>query len=171
MLPFKEGGGLPVVRDGGSVMTHTTGSVSTQSIAIKYVMASKPYRNTWYLKQVMAGLPYIHEIFDFKFFSWISVLQAPKYSIGAFLNFFKNLQRYSRITVYHRCQRHRWYAVQRCQRHRWKFYRRCRWYRWTIYISPGVVDTVQKKTKKPKIYRRCQRHRQKIVHRCQRHRW
>jgi hypothetical protein len=27
---------------------------------------------------------------------------------------------------------------------------------------PGVVDTVQKKTKKPKIYRRCQRHRQKM---------
>jgi hypothetical protein len=25
-----------------------------------------------------------HEIFDFKFFSWISVPQAPKYSIGAF---------------------------------------------------------------------------------------
>ncbi len=30
-----------------------------------------------------------HEIFDFKFFSWISVPQAPKYSIGAFLNFLK----------------------------------------------------------------------------------
>ncbi len=36
---------------------------------------------------------------------------------------------------------------------------------------PGVIDTVKKKPKKPKIYRRCQRHRQKIVHRCQRHRW
>ncbi len=36
---------------------------------------------------------------------------------------------------------------------------------------PGVVDTVQKKTKKPKIYCRCQRHRRKIVHWCQRHRW
>jgi hypothetical protein len=32
---------------------------------------------------------------------------------------------------------------------------------------PFVIDTVQKKTKKPKIYRRCQRHRRKIVHRCQ----
>jgi len=30
-----------------------------------------------------------HEIFDFRFFSWISVPQAPKYSIGAILNFFK----------------------------------------------------------------------------------
>ncbi len=29
-----------------------------------------------------------HEIFDLSFFSWISVPQAPKYSIGAVLNFF-----------------------------------------------------------------------------------
>ncbi len=43
----------------GSVMTHTAGSVTTQSIAFKYVMASEPYRKTWYLKQVMASLPYI----------------------------------------------------------------------------------------------------------------
>ncbi len=31
-----------------------------------------------------------HKIFDFRFFSWISVSQAPKYSIGLVLNFFKN---------------------------------------------------------------------------------
>jgi hypothetical protein len=43
----------------GSVMTHTAGSVTTKSIAFKYVMAFEPYRNTWYLNQVMAGLPYI----------------------------------------------------------------------------------------------------------------
>ncbi len=43
----------------GSPMTHSAGSVTTQSIAFKYVMASEPYRYTWYLKQVMAGLPYI----------------------------------------------------------------------------------------------------------------
>ncbi len=59
MLPYKVGGGLPVVGGWGSVVTHTAGSVTTQSIAFKYVMAFKPYRNTWYLKQVMAGLPYI----------------------------------------------------------------------------------------------------------------
>jgi hypothetical protein len=58
MLPYKVGGG-PVVGGGGSVMTHTAGSVTTQRIAFKYVMASEPYRNPWYLKQVMAGLPYI----------------------------------------------------------------------------------------------------------------
>jgi len=59
MLPYREGGGLPVVRGGGSLMTHSAGSVTTQKKALKYVMASEPYRNTWYLKQVMAGLPYI----------------------------------------------------------------------------------------------------------------
>ncbi len=59
MLPYKAGEGLPVMGGGGSVMTHTAGSVTTQSIAFKYVMAFEPYRNTWYLKQVMARLPYI----------------------------------------------------------------------------------------------------------------
>ena len=48
---------------GGSVVTHTAGSVTNQSIAFKYVMAFKPYRTTWYLKQVMAGLPYIQIYF------------------------------------------------------------------------------------------------------------
>ncbi len=40
-------------------MTHSAGFVTTQSVALKYVMASEPYKYTWYLKQVMAGLPYI----------------------------------------------------------------------------------------------------------------
>ncbi len=53
------GGGLPVVGGGDSLMTHSAGSVTTQSIALKYVMASEPYRYTWYLKQVMADLPYL----------------------------------------------------------------------------------------------------------------
>ncbi len=43
---IQSGGGLPVVRGGGSVMTHTAVSVTTQSIAFKYAMASEPYRNT-----------------------------------------------------------------------------------------------------------------------------
>ncbi len=59
------GGGLPAVGGGGSLMTHSAGSVTTQSIALKYVMASEPYKCTWYLKQVMAGLPYI-KIYFFK---------------------------------------------------------------------------------------------------------
>ncbi len=47
--------------------------LSTQSIAFKYVIASEPYRNTWYLKQAMADLPYINpastENFFFEFWS------------------------------------------------------------------------------------------------------
>ncbi len=41
-----EGGGQLVVGGGGSPMTHCAGSVTTQSIAFKYVMASEPYRYT-----------------------------------------------------------------------------------------------------------------------------
>jgi hypothetical protein len=43
---YKVGGGLPLVGGGGSVMTYTAGSGTTQSIAFKYVMAFEPYRNT-----------------------------------------------------------------------------------------------------------------------------
>ncbi len=53
------GGGLPVVGVGGSLMNHGTGYVTSPSTALKYVMASEPDRYTWYLKQVMASLPYI----------------------------------------------------------------------------------------------------------------
>ncbi len=55
----------------------------------------------WFLKGVW------HEIFDFRFFLWISVPQAPKYSIGAVLNFFENSRRYSRMNIYRRCRWHR----------------------------------------------------------------
>jgi hypothetical protein len=43
---IQSGGRWPVVGGGGCVMTHTAGSVTTQNIAFKYVMASEPYRNT-----------------------------------------------------------------------------------------------------------------------------
>ncbi len=46
MLPYREGVGLPVVGGGGSLMTHSAGSVTTQRKAFKYVMASEPYRYT-----------------------------------------------------------------------------------------------------------------------------
>ncbi len=39
-----------------------------------------------------------HEIFGFRFFSWISVPQAPKYSIGAILNFFGDIRELMFIT-------------------------------------------------------------------------
>ncbi len=35
-----------VVEGGGSLMAHSAGSVTTQMIAFKYVMASEPYRYT-----------------------------------------------------------------------------------------------------------------------------
>jgi hypothetical protein len=53
-----EGGGLPVGGVGVSLITHRAGSVTTQSIAFKYVMAPEPYTGTP-VKQVMASLPYI----------------------------------------------------------------------------------------------------------------
>jgi hypothetical protein len=43
---IQRGGGLPVVGGGNSQMTHSAGSITTQSIALKYVMASVPYRYT-----------------------------------------------------------------------------------------------------------------------------
>ncbi len=42
---------------------NSAGSVTTHRIAFKYVMASEPYRYTWYLKQDMASLPYIKVYF------------------------------------------------------------------------------------------------------------
>jgi hypothetical protein len=42
MLLNREGG-----RDGGSLVTNSAGSVTTQSIAFKYTMASEPYMNAW----------------------------------------------------------------------------------------------------------------------------
>ncbi len=59
MLPYKVGEGCLLWGVGGCFMTHWAGSVTTQSIAFTYVMASEPYRYTWYLKQVMVSLPCI----------------------------------------------------------------------------------------------------------------
>ncbi len=41
-VAIQSGGGLPVVRGGVSGISNTAGSVTTQSIASKYVMASEP---------------------------------------------------------------------------------------------------------------------------------
>jgi hypothetical protein len=64
MLPYR-GWGEGCLQDGGgdSLMAHSAGSVTTQSIAFKYVMASEPYRYTRYLKQVMAGFPFVKVLF------------------------------------------------------------------------------------------------------------
>jgi hypothetical protein len=53
------GGGLPVVGGGGSLITNSAGSVTTQSIAFKYVMTSEPYRYTGYLQDGLACLPFM----------------------------------------------------------------------------------------------------------------
>jgi hypothetical protein len=50
---------------GSSLLSHNAGSATTQSKAFIYMMASEPYRYTWYLKQFLAGLPYI-KIYFFK---------------------------------------------------------------------------------------------------------
>ncbi len=48
-----------------------------------------------------------HEIFCFRFFSWITFPQAPDNNIRIISNFFENSRRYSQVKVHHRCQRHR----------------------------------------------------------------
>ena len=58
-----------------------------------------------------------HEIFCFRFFSWIIFPQAPKNSMRFISNFFKNSLRYSQVEVLHRYQRHRRQICHRYQRH------------------------------------------------------
>jgi hypothetical protein len=65
MLPYRKGEDCLYGGAGGSLMTHSAGSVTNQSTAFKYVMASEPYRYTRYLKQVMTSLPYV-KIYFFK---------------------------------------------------------------------------------------------------------
>ncbi len=48
MLPYREGGGLPVMGGGVSLMTHSTGSVTTHSKTFKYMIVCEPYRYTLY---------------------------------------------------------------------------------------------------------------------------
>ncbi len=70
-----------------------------------------------------------HEIFCFRFFSWITFPQAPDNNIRFISIFFDNSRRYSQVKVHHRCQRHRWQIChRRCQLHRWQ-------------IAAGINDT------------------------------
>ena len=48
-----------------------------------------------------------HEIFCFRFFSWITFPQAPDNNLRIISNFFENSRRYSQVKVHHRCQQHR----------------------------------------------------------------
>ncbi len=48
-----------------------------------------------------------HEIFCFRFLSWIIFPQAPENNIRVISNFFEHFWRYSQVKVHHRYQRHR----------------------------------------------------------------
>jgi hypothetical protein len=87
-----------------------------------------------------------HEIFCFRFFSWITFPQAPDYNIRIISNFFENSGRYSQVKVHHWCQQHRWQICHRCQWHRWQIaaaindtggkfchqFPLCCWHQWQI---------------------------------------
>jgi hypothetical protein len=45
-----------------------------------------------------------HEIFDFRFSTWIHFPQAPDYTIRAVSNFFEDSRRYSQLKVHHWCR-------------------------------------------------------------------
>ncbi len=95
-----------------------------------------------------------HEIFCFRFFSWITFPQAPDNNIRIISNFFENLRRYSQVKVHHRCQRHRWQIRHRCQWHRWQ-------------IAGGINNIGGKFCHQFPL---CCWHRWQICHRCQRFR-
>ncbi len=120
------------------------------------------------------------------FFSWISVPQAHKYSIRAVLNFFENSQRYSRINVYHRCQRHQRKVVKQCQRHRRKInpchgfsvWGAFQWQYRRPWPTSAAGDSLAESTELcrqfiagGKIYRRWRWPRRTIYRRCRWHRW
>jgi hypothetical protein len=48
-----------------------------------------------------------HEIFSCKYFSWNSFPRSPEYPVRTVSNSFENSWRYTRMNVYHQCQRHR----------------------------------------------------------------
>ncbi len=134
-----------------------------------------------------------HEIFCFRFFSWIAFPLAPDNNFRIISNFFENSQRYSQVKVHHRCQRNWWQICHQCQ-----------WHRWQIATSindtgrkfaTGINDTGGKfchqfplcclhlvstipaanlppvSTTPVANCHRYQRHRRHICHRCHWHRW
>ncbi len=84
-------------------------------------------------KQTSCQLGQCHEIFCFRFFSWIIFPQAPEMDVRVISKFFANLQRYLQVKV--RYQQHRW---QIWHRRKEKF----------IYILTLLPKGVQKNNKK-----------------------
>ncbi len=94
-----------------------------------------------------------HEIFCFRFFSWIIFPQVPEKNIRVISIFFLNSRRYLQVKVHHRLQ---WLRRLICHRYRW-----CCWYQWQIcyccqrnrHIMGTISDCWHLKVKlKKKIY-------------------
>jgi hypothetical protein len=70
-----------------------------------------------------------HEIFCFRFFSWIISQQAPEKTLGSFSNFLSKIRRYSQVKVHQWYQRHRRKIATSVNGASGKVYRRCSWFR------------------------------------------
>ncbi len=89
---IQRGEGCLCSRGGDSLVTHSAGSVTTQSIAFKYVVvASESYGYTWYSKQVMEGLQNI-KIYFFKTLE----IQMFLSSTNIFLESQQNFRRFAK---------------------------------------------------------------------------
>ncbi len=105
-----------------------------------------------------------HEIFCFRFFSWIP--QAPDNNIRIISKFFENSRRYLQFKVHHRCQRHRWQILPPFP---------------LVLLTPVAnlppVSTIPAANLPPVSMTpvancdRYQRHRRQICRRCRWHRW
>ncbi len=85
---------------------------SVKCCTLLYTLAS-PVEITEYNIYVLCGgnldlKGQCHEIFCFRFFSWIIFPQATENNIRVISIFFKNSRIYSQVKVHHGCQRHRW---------------------------------------------------------------
>ncbi len=105
--------------------------VTYRKLSFAFVSLALPLLNIYiYILDGLKGQ--CHEIFCFWFFSWMSFLLGPEYTIGAVSNFFENSRRYSQLKVDHQYQRHRWQICHGCQRHRQQNFRWYQRYRWQI---------------------------------------
>ncbi len=59
------------------------------------IALSNPFLNLAYFFRIIPLKGQCHEIFDFRFSTWISFPQAPDYTNRAILNFLENSWRYS----------------------------------------------------------------------------
>ncbi len=118
-----------------------------------------------------------HEIFCFRFFSWITFPQAPDNNIRIISNCFENSRRYSQVNVHHRCQRHQWQICHRKQQHQGQILPPVPLVLWTPVANLLPVSTILAANLPPVSTtpvancHRYQRHRRQICHRCHWHQW